>query len=238
MVPADPLDLTGRVAWVTGAARGIGLACVELLQAHGATVVAIDLQQASKGRAWALDVADSRAVNEAAGCLASEGLAPDVLVNNAGVTRDAVLWKLSDEDWATVMRVNLDGAFHLTRACTPLMRPKGGSIINVSSINGQRGKFGQSNYCASKAALIGFTKAAARELGRFGIRVNAVAPGMVETAMTEGVPQEARQRALDETLLGRLAQPADIANAVLFLCSGLAGHVTGQVLRVDGGQYL
>lgn len=238
MAPADPLDLSGRVAWVTGAARGIGLACVQLLQAHGATVVALDLLPGPTGRALALDVADSRAVNEAAARLAAEGLTPDVLVNNAGVTRDAVLWKLSDEDWSTVMRVNLDGAFHLTRACTPLMRQKGGSIVNVASINGERGKFGQSNYCASKAALIGFTKAASRELGRFGIRVNAVAPGMVETAMTEGVPPEARQRALDETLLGRLAQPADIANAVLFLCSRLAGHVTGQVLRVDGGQYL
>lgn len=238
MAPADPLDLSGRVAWVTGAARGIGLACVQLLQAHGATVVALDLQPGPTGRALALDVADSRAVNEVAARLAAEGLMPDLLVNNAGVTRDAVLWKLSDEDWATVMRVNLDGAFHLTRACTPLMRQKGGSIVNVASINGERGKFGQSNYCASKAALIGFTKAAARELGRFGVRVNAVAPGMVETAMTEGVPPEARQRALDETLLGRLAQPADIANAVLFLCSRLAGHITGQVLRVDGGQYL
>jgi len=184
-------------------------------------------------------VSSTNGVSAACAALAKQGLAPDVLVNNAGVTRDSVVWKMSEESWDLVLNVNLKGAFNLTREALPLMREKQqGAIVCVSSINGLRGKFGQSNYAASKAGLIGFAKSVAREAGKFGVRVNVVAPGMVETEMAQKVPPEIRQKALDETLLGRLAAPEDIANAVLFLSSGLGKHITGQVLQVDGGQYL
>jgi 3-oxoacyl-[acyl-carrier protein] reductase len=237
------LRLDGQVAWVTGASRGIGFACARLLQQCGARVAALDIEPGSAPGEFAsytqLDVSDSQAVNAAAEKLAGEGLAPDILVNNAGITRDGVLWKLSDEDWSSVLRVNLDGAFYLTRAAAPHMRENGsGAIVNITSINGERGKFGQCNYSASKAGLIGLTRASARELGRFGVRVNAVAPGMIESEMTAEVPAEARENAIRESLLGRIGSPDDIARAVLYLCSPLASHVTGQVLRVDGGQYL
>jgi len=244
-VPApDPLDLTGRVAWVTGAARGIGLACVRTLAGHGARVVGFDLELSPELLKVApdsreLNVADPAAVTQAAAALAEAGLAPEILVNNAGITRDGVVWKLSDADWSSVLDVNLSGAFHLLRAAIPLMRASGrGSIVNITSINGERGKFGQSNYSAAKAGLIGLTKAAAREAGRFGIRVNAVGPGMVETEMAQSLPPEVKQRAVDESVLGRIAQPEDVANCVLFLASPLATHITGQVIRVDGGQYI
>ncbi|MBK8207043.1 MAG: 3-oxoacyl-ACP reductase FabG [Planctomycetes bacterium] len=243
MPAPDLLDLTGRTAWVTGAGRGIGLACVRLLAQHGAKVVGFDIEPAAELAAVAtarvLDVTDSAAVHAMAAELTAAGQAPDVLVNNAGITRDNVLWKLTDDDWTSVMRVNLDGAFYLTRAVAPVMRErKHGSIVNITSINGQRGKFGQSNYSASKAGLIGLTKAAARELGRFGVRVNAVAPGMIDSEMTGRVPADTRQRAIDETLLGHIGQSEDVAACVLFLASPAARHITGQVIRVDGGQYL
>ncbi|MCZ7607701.1 MAG: SDR family oxidoreductase [Planctomycetota bacterium] len=240
----DPLDLTGRVAWVTGAARGIGLACVRALALHGARVVGLDLKLSPELLAVApdsreLNVADPAAVAQVAAALAEAGLAPEILVNNAGITRDGVLWKLSPQEWSSVLDVNLTGAFHLMHEAVPLMRACGrGSVVNITSINGERGKFGQSNYSAAKAGLIGLTKAAAREAGRFGIRVNAVAPGMVETEMAEKLPPEVKQRAVDESVLGRIAQPGDVANCVLFLASSLAAHITGQVIRVDGGQYI
>jgi NAD(P)-dependent dehydrogenase (short-subunit alcohol dehydrogenase family) len=239
----DLVDLTGRVAWITGAGRGIGLACATLLNECGASVVGLDLEPTAElarvATSRALDVTNVEIVNTTATELNAAGLAPDILVNNAGITRDGVVWKLSDADWATVLRVNLDGAFHMTRAAVPLMRSRGGGcIVNVASINGERGKFGQSNYCAAKAGLIGLTKATARELGKFNIRVNALAPGMIATSMTQGLAAEARQRAIDESLLGRVGEPDDVAKAALFLCSSLASHITGQVLRVDGGQYL
>jgi 3-oxoacyl-[acyl-carrier protein] reductase len=238
-------DLPGRVAWVTGAARGIGLACAQQLAACGARVVGFDLSAGEQLRAVArrvveADVSDFTAVASAAQQLAESGLTPDIIVNNAGITRDRVLWKLTEADWDSVMDVNLKGAFNVMRHAVPLMRAagRGGSIINISSINGERGKFGQAAYSASKAGLIGLTKSAARELGRDGIRVNAVAPGMLVTGMTQDIPPEARMKALEESLLGRLAQPDDIAHAVLFLATPLAAHITGQVIRVDGGQYL
>lgn len=239
----EHLDLAGRTAWVTGAGRGIGLACARLLAECGATVVGLDRNSSGAlrvlGREALVDVADAGSVQQAVAVLGEEGLLPDILVNNAGIARDGVLWKLSDEDWDRVLDVNLTGAFRMLRAAVPGMREKGaGSIVNIASINGERGKFGQANYAASKAGLIGLTKTAARELGRFGIRVNAVAPGLIETSMIEGLPDDAVQKAREESLLGRTGEPGDVAHAVLFLCSGLASHITGQVLRVDGGQYL
>lgn len=245
MASHEPFDFSGRVAWVTGAGRGIGLAVAKQFAARGARVVGIDVSandamHAVCTRVVELDVSGFTAVERAAQELAAGGLAPDILVNNAGIAKDRVLWKLTEADWNQVLDVNLKGAFNFLRHAAPLMREtgRGGSIVNISSINGLRGKFGQTSYSASKAGLIGLTKAAARELGRDAIRVNAVAPGMVMTDMTQGVPLEARQAALTESLLGRLAHPDDVANAVLFLSSPLAGHITGQVLQVDGGQYL
>ncbi|MFV1959479.1 MAG: SDR family oxidoreductase, partial [Planctomycetota bacterium] len=163
----------------------------------------------------------------------------DILVHAAGITRDAVLWKMEPEAWDAVLRVNLSSAFHLLRLAVPRMRKGGGgSIVFISSINGERGKFGQANYAASKAGLIGLARTAAREGGRFSIRVNVVAPGMILTPLTENLPREILDRAVEETALGRLGRPADVAAATLFLASDLGRHVTGQVLRVDGGQLM
>jgi acetoacetyl-CoA reductase/3-oxoacyl-[acyl-carrier protein] reductase len=241
----DLLDLSGRVAWVTGAARGIGLACARQLAGAGATVVGMDIEGGTQiaeyaSRVVELDVARFDLVEDTARQLALDGLAPNILVNNAGIVRDRVLWKLAEADWDSVLDVNLKGVFNLMRHAVPLMRAsgRGGSIVNISSINGERGKFGQTSYCASKAGILGLTKAAARELGRDAIRVNAVAPGMVVTDLTQGVPLEARMAAIEESLLGRLAQPDDVAYAVMFLVTPMAAHITGQVVRVDGGQYL
>jgi acetoacetyl-CoA reductase/3-oxoacyl-[acyl-carrier protein] reductase len=229
-------SLAGRMALVSGGCGGIGRAVVDVLQRAGAEVITIDRAgTAGAPRAVHLecDLAD------AASIAALEGRLPEALhifVHCAGIARDGVSWKLAAEAWDEVLRVNLDSAFHLLRLVVPRMRPVGGSIVLIASINGERGKFGQSNYAASKAGLIAFGKSAARELGSFGIRVNSVAPGWIETEMTASMPADLRRRALDETALGKLGRPEDVAGAVLFLCSRLSCHVTGQVLRVDGGQ--
>lgn len=244
MSTPDPFGVHGKTVWITGAARGIGLACSRELAAHGCRIVALDLRPSPDVSALAagvgkVDISDFAAVESLAASLVSQGLEPDFLVNNAGVTRDGVVWKLTEAQWDEVIGTNLKGAFNLTRVAAPLMRARGrGVIVNVTSINGERGKFGQSNYSAAKAGLIGFTKACARELGAHGIRVNAVAPGMVETEMARSLPPDIRDAAIQESLLGRLAQPEDVAHAVLFLVSQLSRHITGHVLRVDGGQYL
>ena len=237
------IDLEGSVAWVTGGAAGIGRAIVDTLAAAGARVVSLDVAGGDAGGdgdlivARALDVRDPRAVERVAADLATRGLEPDILVNDAGITRDGVVWKLSDEDWAAVLDVNLAGAFRMTRAVAPVMRRRqSGAIVNIASINGLRGKFGQANYAASKGGLIAFTRAVAKELAREHVRVNAVAPGFVETRMTRELPEKVLDQARAEAVLGRLGRPEDIAHAVLFLVSPLASHITGQVLVVDGGQ--
>lgn len=235
-----PIDLSGQTAWVTGGASGIGRATARLLARAGARVVSLDL---SPGPTEAgidgcvLDVRDPAAIEHLVDNLEAENLGADILVNAAGITRDAVVWRLSDEDWQRVLDVNLTGAFRLTRACAPGMRRRGrGAIVNVASINGLRGQFGQSNYAASKGGLIAFTYAVATELAREGIRVNAVAPGFVDTAMTAALREDIRQRAVDGALMRRLGRPEEIASAILFLASSLASFITGQVLVVDGGQ--
>lgn len=237
------IDLADRVVWVTGGAAGIGAAIVALGKEAGARVISLDTAHAAQSLDSAandrvhLDLRDPAAIREVTTGLCERGLLPDVLVNNAGIRHDAISWKMTDHQWDEVIRVNLGGAFRMSQACAAVMRTRtGGAIVNVTSINGLRGKVGQANYAASKAGLIGLTKTLARELGRTNIRVNAVAPGMVETPMTQQLPADVRDRAVQETLLGRLAQPANIAHAVLFLASPLAAHITGQVLIVDGGQ--
>ena len=236
----DLLDLEGKVALVAGGAGGIGSAIVRRLLDAGAAVVAADLPGRPVPDGAAAVACDLRAPEEIGRLVArvsSEHGRLDALVHCAGVTRDSVLWKMEASAWSEVMAVNLDSAFHLLKAAAPLLRSTGnGSVVLIASINGERGKFGQANYAASKAGLISLGKSAATELGRFGVRVNSVAPGWIETGMTAGLPAEARARAQAESLLGRLGDPDDVARVVLFLCAPLSRHVTGQVIRVDGGQ--
>ncbi len=230
-------SLAGRVALVAGGSGGIGGAVVAVLRRAGAEVLSLDRPGAVAPEGAAhleCDLADAAAIGALQERL-PERL--DLFVHCAGITRDAVLWKLAPEAWREVMQVNLDSAFHLLQLVVPrLRRAGGGSIVLIASINGERGKFGQGNYAASKAGLIALGKSAARELGSFGIRVNSVAPGWIDTDMTRALTDEQRGRALAECALAQLGRPEDVAGAVLFLCSELSSHVTGQVLRVDGGQ--
>jgi acetoacetyl-CoA reductase/3-oxoacyl-[acyl-carrier protein] reductase len=231
------LSLAERTAIVAGGSGGIGRAVCERLLDAGAAVVSIDREGASPVPGavnLVCDLAQPGAIAALAGRLPAH---VHCFVHCAGITRDGVAWKLRPEHWSEVQRVNLDSAFHLTQLLVPRLRDAGGgSIVLLASINGERGKFGQSNYAASKAGLIAFGKSLAREVGAFAIRVNSVAAGWIDTAMTKHLPDEHRQKALAETALGRLGTPGDVAGAVLFLCSPLASHITGQVLRVDGGQ--
>jgi acetoacetyl-CoA reductase/3-oxoacyl-[acyl-carrier protein] reductase len=235
------LGFEGRVAVVTGGARGIGLAITRALLAHGARVHVFDVspgdeQDAASYRFHRVDISESASV---AAAVAGIPGPVSLLVNNAGITRDKSMVNMSDAEWNAVLSVNLTGAFHVTRALAPAMRKAGyGRIVNITSINGMRGKFGQANYCASKAGLIGLTKALARELGPKGVTVNAVAPGMVMTEMARGLPEEVVDRAKAESVLPELARPEDVANLVLFLLSDAARMITGEVIRVDAGQYI
>lgn len=235
-------SLEGRVALVTGAGGGIGSAVARLFLGAGARVASVDLPGkpfVEGAEAFPCDLGSPSSVKDLFASFGARFDRLDVLVHAAGIARDGVLWKMADEAWDDVIRVNLDSAFWLLRESVPFFRrTQGGSVVLISSINGERGKFGQANYAASKAGLIGLGRTAARELGKFGVRVNLVAPGLIETPMTAAVPEEARRKALEETALGRFGQPEDVARAVLFLASSMAGHVTGQVLRVDGGQLM
>lgn len=243
--------LTGSVALVTGGSRGIGRAiAIDLARngAHVAITYRADLDGArrtAKGiesaGACALilkaDGTDRAAPGKAVMDVVGQFGRLDVLVNNAGMNRDAVVWKMTDAEWDQVIDADLSAAFRYTRASVPIFREAGvGRIVNIASINGLRGKFGQSNYSAAKAGLIGFTKSIARELGAFNITANVVAPGLVEGDMSRAMPDEARQRSLAETVLGRLGTAEDVAAAVTFLAGPGAGHITGAVLQVDGGQ--
>jgi len=231
-------DFRGHLAVVTGAARGIGGSIADALVAAGAVVYAFDIEAPGHSRFEyrQVDAGDSANVEAA---VASLPRTPTLLVNNAGITRDRTLAKMSDAEWSSVLSVNLTGAFHLIRAIGPRMAALGfGRIVNIASINGLRGKFGQGNYAASKAGLIGLTKTAAREFGRAGVTVNAVAPGMVMTAMARNLPAEVIAQAGREAALAALAEPDDVAQAVLFLLSDGARVITGEILRVDAGQYI
>jgi NAD(P)-dependent dehydrogenase (short-subunit alcohol dehydrogenase family) len=240
--PAAMVSLLGANALVTGAHGGIGTHVVRLLRGAGARVLATDLAGSGPDDEEGFlpcDLSDGAAVERLAEKIREEAGGLDVLVHSAGIVRDAVLWKMDPEDWAAVLRTNLDSAFHLMRCFAPLLREsEAGAAVLIGSINGERGKFGQANYAASKAGLVALARTAARELGKFGVRVNVVAPGMIRTPMTDGLPEEVTRRAVEESALGRIGEPEDVARAVLFLCTPLAGHVTGQVLRVDGGQLM
>jgi 3-oxoacyl-[acyl-carrier protein] reductase len=234
-------DFRGRCAIVTGGSRGIGRAIADALGGAGAQVYVFDVGEPKDIAGFShqfvhIDIADTNAVNAA---VAGFPQTPTLLVNNAGITRDRSIAKMSDDDWAAVLNVNLTGAFNMIRAVAPLMAAQGfGRVVNITSINGLRGKFGQANYAAAKAGLIGLTKTAAREFGKKGVTVNAVAPGMVMTDMARALPEEILGRAVAEAALPELAEPQDIANVVLFLLSDAARAVTGEVLRVDAGQYI
>jgi 3-oxoacyl-[acyl-carrier protein] reductase len=234
-------SLEGKNALVTGASRGIGRAIAVELARAGASVTlsyrtgadeAAALAGEIGGRAVQADVSDpasAQALVEEAGDL-------DVLVNNAGVTRDGLLVRMSDEDWETVLDTNLASCFYTCRAAVRgMMKQRSGSIVNISSIVGLRGNWGQTNYAASKAGIIGFTKSLARELGSRNVRANVVVPGYVKTQLTDVLPEEATAAMLQNTPLGRLGDPEDVAGAVRFLSSEDAGFVTGAVLLVDGG---
>lgn len=235
------LEFGGRGVVVTGGARGIGLAIVRLLREYNVEVHVFDREPSAELEATgavfhAVDIADAASVNAV---FADLPATVTMLVNNAGITRDRSLQKMSDDEWQSVIDVNLTGTFNTIRAIAARQREAGvGRIVNITSINGIRGKFGQANYTAAKAGMIGLTKTAARELGSRGVTVNAVAPGMVMTDMAAQLPQEVLDRALAETLLNALAKPQDIANAVAFLLSDAARMITGEVIRVDAGQYI
>jgi NAD(P)-dependent dehydrogenase (short-subunit alcohol dehydrogenase family) len=234
-------ELSGQVAVVTGGSGAIGSAIARSLATAGAAAVALDVRPPEdKEVAWvACDVREDASVAAAIEKIAREHGRLDIVVHAAGVSRDAVLWKLSLEDWDLVQTVNLRGAFLLLRHAIPRMRAgSGGRVVLIGSINGSRGKFGTSAYSASKAGLLGMAKSVAREVARFGILVNVVEPGWVRTPLTDAVPEAIREEARKESLLGTFLDPADVAAAVLFLCGPGAARVTGQILRVDGGQFL
>jgi 3-oxoacyl-[acyl-carrier protein] reductase len=243
------IDLTGKVAFVTGSTRGIGLAIARAMHGAGAKLAIVG-RDAERARAVAAelgerttgvgcDVAVAEQVETALAATES-ALGPiDVLVNNAGLTRDNILLRLTDADWDAVLDANLKGAFHTTRAVIKgMMKRRSGRIINVTSIVGMVGNKGQANYAASKAGLIGFTKSVAKEYAGRGILANCIAPGYIDTDMTSGLPDAAKATLLQDIALGRLGRPEDVAGAALFLASDLAAYITGQVLVVDGGMVI
>jgi 3-oxoacyl-[acyl-carrier protein] reductase len=243
------IDLSGKVAFVTGSTRGIGLAIARALHSAGAKVAIVG-RDADRARTVAAelgerttgvgcDVAVAEQVEKALAA-AESALGPiDVLVNNAGLTRDNILLRLTDADWDAVLDANLKGAFHTTRAVIKgMMKRRSGRIINVTSIVGLVGNKGQANYAASKAGLVGFTKSVAKEYAGRGILANCIAPGYIDTDMTSGLPDAAKATLLQDIALGRLGRPEDVAGAALFLASDLAAYMTGQVLVVDGGMVI
>ena len=247
--------IEGKNALVTGGSQGIGAAASLELAREGANVCLTYRKHDTEAKKYADEIREmgrkaiaikcdissfSEAENDVKTAIDEFG-GLDILVNNAGMNWDGVSWKMSEEQWDRVIEVNLKGYFNFTRQVAPIFKnQKYGKIINITSINGMRGKFGQSNYSASKAGIIGFTKAVAKELGAFNVNVNAVAPGLIETTMLK--ESDSRDKIIDmamnEIVLKRVGQPEDLANVVAFLASDKARHITGEVIKVDGGQYI
>jgi 3-oxoacyl-[acyl-carrier protein] reductase len=250
MVKVDFCSMDGRVAVVTGGARGIGRAIVEKLAVLGANVVIADMlynlaeksaeeiSQLSNTKIIAIkvNVTEGKSASEMIDQTLTEFGKVDILVNNAGITRDTLILRMEEADWDAVLNVNLKGAFNCSKAVIrPMMKQRYGRIVNISSVSGQAGQAGQTNYSASKAGLIGFTKALAREVASRQITVNAVAPGFIPTTLTNDLSDELKKSILSATPVGRMGTPEEIASAVAFLASEEAAYITGQVLAIDGG---
>jgi len=246
-------DLSGKVALVTGGASGIGTAVALEFARHGADVAIVDLlvgeaarevlaaiqDEGVRGLALQGDVADRGRADEVVADVRERLGGLHILATCAGINRDAVIWKMSAEEWDAVIDVDLSGTFHYCQAVAPIFREQRyGKIVTISSINGLRGKVGQVNYAAAKAGVIGLTKALAKELARSHVNVNAVAPGFILTPMTAAMSAEAREAAIGEIPLGQAGTPEDVAALVAFLCTERARHITGEVIKVDGGQYI
>ena len=246
------MALTGKIAVVTGGAQGIGQAIATTLAQEGADIVVADLnanrceetvtrvqQLGRKAMAVSVNVGDWDQVKGMIDQVQKEWERIDILVNNAGITRDGLLLRMKEEDWQAVLQVNLTGTFFCVKAVLPTMsRQRSGRIVNIASIVGAIGNIGQANYAASKAAVIGLTKTVAREYASRNITVNAVAPGFIDTAMTQDLSADTKEALLSQIPLKRLGQPSDIADAVSFLCSEKAGYITGHVLHVNGGMHM
>ena len=246
------MPLSNETALVTGASRGIGKAIADTLGRRGATVIGTATSEAGaqaisaaladsgiKGAGKVLNVTDPDSVAALMTAVQDEFSAPTILVNNAGITRDNLLMRMKDEEWDDVINTNLTSAFRMSKACLRgMMKARHGRIIMISSVIGATGNPGQSNYAATKAGVIGFTKSLAREIGSRGITVNAVAPGFIDTDMTQALPEEQRNALLGQIALGRLGAVEDIANAVAFLASSDAAYITGETIHVNGGMYM
>jgi 3-oxoacyl-[acyl-carrier protein] reductase len=247
------MDLEGKVALITGGSMGIGTAISLDLAQNGADVAltyrkheeeaqaVVDKIEAMgrKAQKYKIDVSDFEAAQELVTQVIEEFGHLNILVNNAGMNWDGVVWKMKEEQWDAVINVDLKGTFNFIRAAAPIFKEQqSGKIVNITSINAMRGRFGQSNYTAAKAGTIALTKTVAKELGKFQVNVNAVAPGLIETEMIKNMPEDFKQRSQAETVFNHLGKPEDIAYIVTFLCSEKAKHITGEVIKVDGGQYI
>jgi 3-oxoacyl-[acyl-carrier protein] reductase len=249
---SDNSTLEGQVALVTGASRGIGKAIAQALGAAGATVIGTATSEAGangigealaesgiKGTGMVLNVGDAESIAACLKSIGDEYGAPDILVNNAGITRDNLLMMMKDDQWDDIINTNLTSVFRMSKAVIrPMMKKRGGRIINISSVVGATGNPGQTNYAAAKAGLVGFSKSLAREIGSRGVTVNTVAPGFIDTDMTRELPEEQREALSGQIPLGRLGSPEEIAAAVVFLASPAAGYITGETLHVNGGMFM
>lgn len=243
------MNFEGKIALVTGASRGIGRAIAELLVERGATVIgtatsengaeAISEYLGKNGKGLALNVTDPESIAEVLKTINDEFGALDILVNNAGITRDNLLMRMKDDEWTDIMDTNLTSIFRLSKAVLRgMMKKRNGRIVNVGSVVGTMGNAGQTNYAAAKAGVIGFTKSMAREVASRGVTVNTVAPGFIETDMTKALNDEQRAATLANVPAGRLGDPREIAEAVVFLASPAAAYITGETLHVNGGMYM